>query len=79
MPGYIGRPVSDLINRLGFPTRQDTVAGRTVYVWTMGYLVEGTGYACTIRAILDQHNIVTSFDGYGNQGGCADYAAKLGG
>jgi hypothetical protein len=59
MPAYVGQPASVLITKLGFPTRQDSVAGQTVYVWTTGQVVEGTSYACTIRAILDSQNVVT--------------------
>lgn len=77
MPAYIGQPVSVLIGKLGFPTRQDTIAGQNVYIWTTGHMVEGTSYGCTIRAILDAQNIVSSWDYQGNEGGCAMYAANL--
>ena len=40
-------------------------------------MVEGTSYACTIRAILDTQNIVTRWDYQGNEGGCASYASML--
>lgn len=77
LPAYVGRPVDVLVSRIGFPTRQDTVAGQTVYIWTSGQMVEGTSYACTIRAILDTQNIVTRWDFQGNEGGCASYASML--
>lgn len=77
MSAYNGQPVSTLIDKLGFPTRQDTIAGQTVYIWTTGQMIEGTSYACTIRAILDSQNIITRWDYQGNEGGCARYASML--
>jgi hypothetical protein len=77
MGAYVGQPASVLIGRLGFPTRQDNVAGRKVYVWTAGQMVEGTSYACTIRAIVDDQDVINTWDYQGNEGGCRNYAAML--
>jgi hypothetical protein len=77
MPAYIGQPSSVLIGKLGFPTRQDTVAGRKVYIWTTSNLVDGTNYGCTIRAIVDDQDVIMTWDYQGNEGGCAHYASTL--
>lgn len=78
LPAYVGQPINALIAKLGFPTRQDTIAGQTVYVWTTGGMVEGTSFGCTIRAIVDTQNVITRWDFQGNERGCANYASMLG-
>lgn len=77
MPAYMGRPIDDLIAKLGFPTRQDSIAGQTVYVWSVSGMDEGTSYGCTIRAIIDAQSIVARWDYQGNEGACGRYAALL--
>lgn len=77
MPAYVGQPISALIAKLGYPTRQDAVAGRTVYAWSNNRFVEGTSYGCTIRAIVDSSDTITSWDFVGNEGGCGMYAQML--
>ena len=77
MPSYLGHPTSALIGKLGFPTRQDTVAGKKVYVWTTSNFVDGTNYSCTIRAIINEQDIVSTWDLQGNEAGCEGYASRL--
>jgi hypothetical protein len=77
MPQYVGQPASALFAKLGYPTSEQTVAGSKVYIWTTTHLVDGTNYGCKIRAIVDSREIITSWDGEGNQGGCAHYASRL--
>lgn len=77
MPTYVGQPASVLIDKLGYPTRQDNVAGRKVYIWSIANMVDGTNYGCTIRAIIDDQEVVINWDYQGNEGGCSHLAAKL--
>ena len=77
MTAYIGQPASVLFAKLGLPTSEQTIAGQKVYIWTTSNFIEGTNYACKLRAIVDSHDIITSFDGDGNQGGCAGFASRL--
>jgi len=77
MQTYVGQPARALFDRLGFPTSDQVVAGQKVYVWSTSNFVEGTNYACKIRAIVDPQDIITSFDWEGNQGGCGFFASKL--
>jgi hypothetical protein len=78
MTAYVGQPVSVVINKLGFPTAEQTIAGVKVYVWRTYRLVEGSSRDCTIRAIVDAHDIITRWDLDGNQSGCMNYALMLG-
>ncbi len=75
MASFVGQPVNALVARLGYPTREDHVGGRKVYVWTTGNVAE---YTCTIRAILDDRDVIATWDAVGNEGGCANYAGALG-
>jgi hypothetical protein len=77
MPQYVGQPASALFAKLGYPTAEQTVAGSKVYIWSTTSLVDGTSYECKIRAIVDSRDIITSWDGEGNQGGCGRYASRL--
>ena len=40
-------------------------------------MVEGTSYACTIRAFVDNQDVIITWDFQGNEGGCANYASML--
>jgi hypothetical protein len=77
MKPYVGQPASALFKKLGFPTRQDQIAGQKVYVWATGQVVEGTSYGCTIRAIVGAQDIITQWDFQGNERGCGNYAMML--
>jgi hypothetical protein len=44
MKPYVGQPASALIAKLGYPTREEQVAGQKVFVWSSGQVVEGTSY-----------------------------------
>ena len=77
LPRYSGQPIDALIAKLGSPTRQDTVAGKAVYIWAGSQVVDGAGYTCTIRATVDQQNTIINTDFQGNEAGCSRYAAML--
>jgi hypothetical protein len=77
MPQYVGQPASALFAKLGYPTSEQTVAGSKVYIWTTTQLIEGTSHDCKIRAIVDSREIITSWDGEGNERGCGRFASRL--
>jgi hypothetical protein len=77
LPSYSGQPIGALVGKLGSPTRQDTVAGKTVYIWATGQAVDGASYICTIRATVDPQNTILATDFQGNEAGCSRYAAML--
>jgi hypothetical protein len=74
---YQGQSASALIAKLGFPTGEEQIAGKKVYVWSISNLVEGTTQFCTIRAILGDQDVIASVDYTGNENGCKMYALKL--
>ena len=74
---YMGQPVSALFGRLGYPTRQDQIAGRKVYIWATGGTTEGTSYSCTIRVFVDAQDIIVSQDESGSWHGCGGYVQAL--
>jgi hypothetical protein len=77
MNGAVGQPVSVVVAKLGFPTEDRVIAGQKVYIWSTSNFVEGSNYHCKIRAILDEHDMIASWDMDGNEAGCARYASKL--
>lgn len=77
MGSAVGQPVSVVISHLGLPSEDKVVAGRKVYIWSNSNFVDGTNYKCQIRAILDDKDIITSWDFDGNLGGCQRLAAKF--
>lgn len=77
MAAYPGQPASAIIDRLGFPSTQQEVAGRKVYVWATNNFVDGTNYKCQIRTIVDERDTIITWDYEGNEGGCASFAARL--
>lgn len=78
-----GQPASVAFERLGMPQDEKTVAGKHFYVWKTDHSgsaygsLDGTQYVCTVRAFVDDGNIVTALDWEGNGYGCAEYVQKL--
>jgi hypothetical protein len=77
MGAYVGQPASNLFGKLGYPTRDELVAGRKGYIWTTTYFDEGTSYQCKIRVFVDSADVIVGWDYEGNEGGCGRYAATL--
>jgi hypothetical protein len=74
----MGQPASVLFSKLGYPTREDHVAGKKFYVWAVGGMTEGTSYSYNIRVVVDEQDVITSWDGYGSWKSCGDYIERLG-
>jgi hypothetical protein len=77
MKPNVGQPASALIAKLGYPTREEQVAGHKAFAWSSGQVVEGTSYSCTLRAILDAQDVISAWDFQGNERGCEQYAMRL--
>lgn len=74
----VGQPAAAVIEKLGYPTEDRVIAGNKVYIWASSNFVEGTNYGCHIRAIVDAHDIISTWDYGGNVGGCQMFASRLG-
>lgn len=33
LPGYVGKPIDALVERIGYPNREQTIMGRKAYIW----------------------------------------------
>ena len=69
MNELVGQPVQTAFARLGYPDRQEEIAGNTVYYWGTDQPV---GASCTFKIVASK-GIVESWDGYGNAAGCGSY------
>lgn len=83
MPKYIGKPVENLVARLGMPNKEQTIMGRKVYVWStsFGYIGISTGasttLACTLQVTADDAGNVRRYDLSGNNGACEQFSNGL--
>lgn len=71
---YVGRPAQSVFSAIGYPDRQEIVAGNTVYHWGVD---QPTGPSCTVKVVADPAGNVLSWEGYGNAYGCDRYASGL--
>jgi hypothetical protein len=69
MKGLTGQPITTVIDRLGYPAREITIAGDRVYVW------DGNG--CTLKVGVDSgaHVIHAEYDG--DHSDCGPYRRML--
>jgi hypothetical protein len=49
MGEMVGKPLSAVTDKLGFPTEERTIAGQKVYIWLTRTMDEGTELKCQIR------------------------------
>jgi len=71
-----GQPLSAAIAKLGVPDEEATVAGVKTYTWRSSRFVDGTQYGCRIRVVM-AGDVIGSYEGSGDIGGCASYAGRL--
>jgi hypothetical protein len=64
-----GKPISQVIDRVGYPARDMAIAGDRVYVW------ENDG--CTLKIGVDAGGHVTHADYDGDHSDCRVYRRKL--
>lgn len=73
MDTLIGKPSQNAFDRLGFPDRQEVIAGRTVYFYGTD---QERGPSCAFK-IVTENDVVRSWDGIGNAWGCDMYLKGL--
>jgi hypothetical protein len=78
MKPMIGQPVGAVADKLGYPSDQRVIGGRTVYIWRTSNLYKGTELKCEIRAIVDAQDKIVGMDFDGNEFDCSNYAQRLG-
>lgn len=74
MRSLVGQPATAAFARLGYPDRQQVIAGNTVYYYGTD---QPTGPSCTFKLVVDPSGIVRSWDGLGNSSGCRLYLNGL--
>lgn len=77
MASLVGQHVTVAVDKLGFPTSEQVIAGSKVYIWSTSFMIQGTSHSCKIRAIVDAKEIITTWDFEGNERGCGAYAVAL--
>lgn len=74
LANYVGQPVQSVFAAIGYPDRQEIVAGNTVYHWGTD---QPEGPSCTVKVVANPAGIVLEWDAYGNAYGCDRYAGGL--
>ena len=74
MDSLVGQPVQSAFSRLGYPDRQEVIAGNTVYYWGAQQPV---GPTCSFKVVANPQGTILDWDGYGNAAGCEGYARAL--
>jgi hypothetical protein len=69
MSGLSGQPVKVVVQKIGYPTNQLTIAGDTAYVW------EKNG--CTIKAGVDAQQRIVHADYDGDHSDCKSFRKML--
>jgi hypothetical protein len=64
---YEGRPLDDLIARIGYPDRQERVADKIAYFWGQDH---DDGPVCIWKAVAGADRIIIDTSVYGNIDGC---------
>jgi hypothetical protein len=68
---FVGKPLSEVTARLGFPDYQKTVAGQKTLTWRRGYAAQ----ECLISAVM-AGDIVESYSTSGDSKICGPYEAR---
>ena len=69
MKGLSGKPIRTVIDRLGYPAREVTIAGDKVYVWDSN--------GCTLKVGVDSSERVVHADFDGDHSDCHPYRKAL--
>lgn len=73
MGTLIGQPTETAFQKLGYPDRQEVIAGRTVYYYGTDH---ERGPSCAFKLVTEA-GIVKVWDGIGNASGCQLYLNGL--
>jgi hypothetical protein len=69
MKANMGKPVSVLVRKLGYPARQDMMLGAKIYSWDID--------DCQLHVAVDKSERITHFDYQGSHHECGDMADDL--
>jgi hypothetical protein len=72
---YMGKNISMVVGKLGYPTDKREMLGHTIYTWKTGN--PNQGVYCNLDLGVDENNVVTSGNWEGTNGGCMALAARL--
>lgn len=71
---FVGNDAQAVFSAIGYPDRQESIAGNTVYHWGTD---QPQGPSCTVKVVAAPTGKVLETDAYGNAIGCDRYAAGL--
>ena len=68
-----GKTIDDAIQVLGFPSSQDTIAGKQFIRWMKTGFAGGMPLSCTVTAEIDQKNVIVHAAISGSNGACMQF------
>lgn len=71
---FIGRPVSEVFEKVEYPDRKETYGTDTVYYWGVD---QPDGPSCTYKVAAGSDGLVKTASAYGNDWGCDPIAKRL--
>lgn len=74
MNALVGQQAEVAFQRLGYPDRQETIAGNTAYFWGTDH---DRGPSCAFKIVANPAGRIISWDGTGNANGCDYFARRL--
>lgn len=77
LSAYEGRDIQSLIDRVGFPDRQETVLDKTAYYWGDQGVNDEYAEVCQLKAVAGADRIIVDTSVYGNIAGCERTIKKL--
>jgi|GEM_PF-3192580 len=79
LEAYKGQDIDTVVAKLGYPTEQREMLGRTIYTWKTGNPSgQGLGgFFCNLDIVVDQSNRIDRGSWQGNNGGCGDLLGRL--
>lgn len=66
----VGLPISTVIEQMGYPDSERTVAGRHVYTWVRRLAWQGNQMECTATYEVNDAGVVVDYDWQGQLGAC---------
>lgn len=70
LSAFEGRPLQELIDRLGYPDKQETVVDAIAYYWGTSGMESENAAVCQIKAVAGEDRIIRVTSVYGNIAGC---------
>lgn len=73
----VGKNISELVRRLGYPTNKQDMLGQHVYNWVVDYQAGDMRPMCTLHVGTDPNDVVLSYSWEGNLVGCDAIRRRL--